>query len=203
MEKIIRKSEKGRFFGSKLNNFLIDYFKWLVTLLMVVILSVGFFFIIWPKYKQVTKKIEAAGRTLEIKRQQLTSYLKGLNELNDNFKNVSSADLSKVDEILPTADGTEDLYTQLEVIVKNNGLILTSLNIAAPEESGITGDDESVVRQVKQIKITMSVSGVNYGSLKGLLRSLENNLRLMDVKQVTFAPAEETVALELITFYFD
>lgn len=202
MEKIIKKNETRRFFGSRLNNFLIDYFKWLVTFLVVAILAVGLFFLILPKYKQVTKKIEAAENTLEIKRLQLIAYLDGLNELNDNFKSVSPSDLSKVDEILPSAAASEDLYTHLEAIVKNNGLMLTSLNVAAPEESTLAGE-ESADKEVKEIKVTMTVEGVSYGSLKALLRSLESNLRLMDVKQVTFAPAEETVALELVTYYFE
>lgn len=201
MEKIIRKGGKG-LIGSRLNNFLIDYFKWVIALTVFLILASGTFFVILPKYSLVEKKIEAANQTLKAKEIKLTQYLKNLNELNENFKAVSSDELSKINVILPDKPGVEDLYSQIEKLVKNNGLLISSLNIPPIETvsaSEIAPDDN---REAKKVRINLNVVGADYTSFKNLLRTLENNLRLMDVESVTFSPKEKNVSLDFTTYYF-
>jgi hypothetical protein len=49
----------------------------------------------------------------------------------------------------------------------------------------------------------LDITGVNYEGLKQLLAIIESNLRLLDVKKVSFSPEGNTAQLEIVSYYIN
>lgn len=205
MEKISKNPGGKKILSRKINNLLIDYFKWIIVFLVLVTLASGTFWIILPKYRQVRKKIEAANESLKLEYLKLSAYLKNLNSLNDTYKSVSQGELGKIGILLPDRPDAEDLMAQIEALAKNNGLILTSLQVVPETRAAAAdaADKTSENKQVKKIRITMNLSAIDYVALRNFLKVLESNLRLMDVKQLTFSPGGRSAALDILTYYLE
>ena len=122
------------------------------------------------------------------------------------------SEIKKIDYILKPKDVPEELFSQVEAIVKKNGLLLKSLKIeSGGEESkdssqkvSRTTEEKTEVAlppEIGKTKATLEVLGVDYFGLKSLLASMENNLMLMDVASVNFAPEGNSVQLVFYTYY--
>lgn len=193
----------------KLNNFLASYFNLLTALIVLLIVSIGFIVVILPKYRDVDAKVKLANEQLEKEFVKLSGYLKKLQTINNDYSNINQDSINKIKKFLPNKPETESLIKKLEFVAKNNGVILNSLDIDAdldkPDEQ--TGKiippapNLDLPAGVGVIKITMNLTGVNYSVLKNLISILEKSLRLMDIVSLNFSPADETVSLNIETYY--
>ncbi|HNX11187.1 MAG TPA: hypothetical protein PKI61_03525, partial [bacterium] len=65
-----------------------------------------------------------------------------------------------------------------------------------------TSDTGSLPVGIGMMRVSVSVANIDYPHLKKLLGLIEHNLRLTDVQDLSFNPAEKTAALHLSTYYF-
>lgn len=176
----------------QINNFFANYFMFLVLVVVVVILASGYLFILKPKKDSFKDNIDRESAAREQQYFSLKSDLSKLEQLSLAYQSIDSKNVEKLDKILPTKPDVEELMKQMEVIVFQNGLLLTS----------ITLQDEVVVGAgVGGVSLGLQVVGTDYNGLKGLLRSVENNLRLLDVQKVNYAPDGKSTTLEIIAYY--
>ncbi len=176
----------------QINIFLANYFTYLVFILVIVILSIGYLFVLKPKKEAFEENI---GREAVAREQQylaLKKDLAGLEELSLAYKGIDSKNIAKLDKILPLKPDLEELMKQIEVIVFQNGLLMTSMAIR---------EELSKTQKIGVARITLSVVGTDYMGLKTLLRSFENNLRLLDVQTVNFTPDGRSANLEINAYY--
>ncbi len=203
----------------KVNGFLIKYFNLLAIVLAAIILIVGFFLLIKPKYNKISREIKLSNENSENKYNAAFAYLTQLNKLKAEYEKISPEDIKKIEIMLPSEKFYEELFVQLESIVLKNGLLLTSIEIS-PEElpSGKEGADAVKTRnnqpeknkaasaglpeEITKVKIAMNVAGVDYLSLKNLLNALEKNLQLTDITNLSFSPDQKSAALEMYAYYF-
>ena len=194
---------------NKLNGFLAAYFNLVTALVVIIILSIGFVFVILPKFRQVDAKVKLANEQLEKEYIKLSGYLKKLQAINNDYGNINQDSINKIKKFLPVKPETESLIEKMEFVAKNNGVILNSLEVDAglgrPDEK--TGEVQPTTPNpdlppgVGLVKITMNMTGVSYGVLKNLINVLEKSLRLMDVTNLTFSPGDESVVLNIDTYY--
>ncbi|MFH1233180.1 MAG: hypothetical protein V1649_00825 [Patescibacteria group bacterium] len=199
----------------KLNVFLIRYYNWLVILTAILIIAFGYFLLIQPKYREInsSKKPDSQNQTKQpyLKKQaEMTKFI----ELEQAYNKISKIDKEKIDASLPVKPDVEGLIAEIESIVLKNGLILTSLSIQQTEEKKSNSIAEIVSKgkpeskssdlpeEVKLVKISLSVAGADYISFKNLLKTIENNTRLMDVKNIKYNGDNSGVSLDLIVYYF-
>lgn len=197
----------------KVNGFLIRYFNLLAIALAAIILIVGFFLLIKPKYNKISREIRLSNENSESKYDAAFAHLAQLNKLKTEYEKISPESIKKIEIMLPSEKFYEELFVQLESIVLKNGLLLTSLQIS-PE--GSAGADKAQNNQAKKdekvkdalpeeitkIKIAMSVAGVDYLGLKNLLYVLENNLQLTDITNLSFSPDQKGATFEMFAYYF-
>jgi len=198
--------------GQKINILLVRYFKWLIAFLVLVVFILGYFFLLKPKYEEIAKLTGDGQLSKEQEYLERREYLDKLKNLVAVFQSVKSSEIKKIDYILKPKDVPEELFSQVEAIVKKNGLLLKSLKIeSGGEESkdssqkvSRTTEEKTEVAlppEIGKTKATLEVLGVDYFGLKSLLASMENNLMLMDVASVNFAPEGNSVQLVFYTYY--
>ncbi|MBU4347370.1 hypothetical protein KJ586_01775 [Patescibacteria group bacterium] len=202
----------------KANAFLIKYFNLLAIALAAIILIVGFFLLIKPKYNKIFQEIRLSNESSESKYNAVFAHLAQLNKLKAEYEKISPEGIKKIEIMLPSEKFYEEQFVQLESIVLKNGLLLTSLQIS-PEELP-SGKESAAAKaknsqpeknkaaeaglpeEVTKIKIAMNVAGVDYLGLKNLLYVLENNLQLIDITNLSFSPDQKSAALEMYAYYF-
>lgn len=191
-----KESDKKNQLISRLNGFIIDYFNYFVLAVVVLIMVIGLVFFITPEYRQTVNELNEIKARRQKEYEASQQYLAQLNQLNSIYNKVNPDDLKKIENLLPSRAETEDLLSQLEAIAANNGLLLTSLEVD-------TGNKNKNVNlsAVDKIKIKMNVVGLDYVGLKNILRTIENNLRLMDIVNLSFSPAESAASFEIDTYY--
>ena len=198
--------------GQKINILLVRYFKWLIAFLVLVVLALGYFFLLKPEYEEVVQSAKSGQLNKEQEYLERREYLGKLKNLVAVFQSVKPSEIKKIDYILKPKDVPEELFSQVEAIVKKNGLLLKSLKIeSGGEESkdssrkvSRTTEEKTEVAlppEIGKTKATLEVLGVDYFGLKSLLVSIENNLRLMDVVNVDFSPEGNSVQLVFYTYY--
>lgn len=226
-----KKIKQGNRLVKRINDFLLNYFNWVILIIVLTILVIGFSIIIEPKYELVIRDVELVRRDKEGKYLIQQSYLNKLNELKDAYQSIKLEDKRKIDIILPEKVETEEFFSNIEALILRNGLILTSLQI----DSGELGSKDNEVasksknkkdtpvsvrdkrkiykteeakaeindlfEKIGKIKITMSIIGADYNGLKSLLQTIESNLRLMDIENISWSPDGNSANLQLVTYY--
>jgi len=184
--------------NNKLNLFLNKYFSIFLVFLVIVILIGAYLLILRPKFQATLGVIE---KNLE-EQQKLyfgqQKKLVNLQAINAVYKQISAEDLKKFDNILPTDYPPEALFGELEEVIKQSGFILSNVNVNKEELLAEGEASASVGRMV----INLSLGAVDYSGLKSLLKKLENNLRLLDIQDVAFSPADESLNLTMAAYYY-
>jgi hypothetical protein len=191
MDHIKTKNENKKFFSGK-------KMIWAGVFIVAILFVMAIVFIIKPKYEllisitEERKGAEAnvAGRIFY--EQSLEKLISDYGKIQKDFAEYAD----KINLILPKEKIHEQLLPAIESLVLKNGLLITNIGISAGEDSAseITGG-------VGEVIISLDLIGVDYGSLKNLLLTLETDLRLKDVTKISFSPDSNTASLELVTYY--
>lgn len=108
-------------------------------------------------------------------------------------------ELSKLNQAMPVGIGDQDLLVTLEGMTMNNGLLLNSVNIneikdAKKELLALQGEGSAAAGAVlasrtsekyKKVTLTLDLLG-DYSSFKGFLKACEQNVRVLNVKEIKF-----------------
>lgn len=207
-------SKKKKAKEQRINMFLVRYFKWLVVLFVLIVFISSYIFLIKPKYQKITQLVGANKISREQEYLERKEYLAGIKDLINIYKKINLSDIKKVNLILSKGNNYEELFTQLESIVLKSGLLIKSLKIDSEEYVGKenilkkpkisrkeSGTDSSLPSEIGRIKVTLSIIGVDYFSLKNILNNIENNLMIMDIISLDFQPSNNSVDLDFYTYY--
>jgi len=202
---------------NNINIFLNRYFSAIIFVASVVVLVAGFSFLLLPKYKEVMRGIESAGAEYDSEYSEMQKYLSELKKLKNEFQKISQEDIAKIQIMLPQEEYHEELLAQMENIVLKNGFLLTFLQVEdngqierVPRDGGRDGKANDaggdripleVQTTVNQVKIKMDIVGADYSGLKKLLGIIENNLRLIDILNISFDPTGGKTSLEMRAYY--
>ncbi|OGY88556.1 MAG: hypothetical protein A3B30_01465 [Candidatus Komeilibacteria bacterium RIFCSPLOWO2_01_FULL_52_15] len=172
------------------------YIRWVVFLVIVVTLFVGYWYVISRK---VTDVQSVAAENLDAKQQLLSflEYSKGdLDRIVNDFsvmQQSKQATFTRLNAMLPTESRYEELFTMVNTIVEHGGMKMTSINFGgtdtATQAESAPGDTVSRDRRpttVNSITISITIEGGTYDSFKTLLSYFERNIRLIDIKSVAF-----------------
>lgn len=141
----------------------------------------------WEPLFKTRDEISGLQNERKILNQQLNK-LKDLNEKYQELKKTNEA--GKIDAALPSREEFAALIVNLEAIAGENGLFLESINFVG---SGRSGN-----KDYRFLDIQLKMSG-SYESLNSFARSLENNLRLVDLKLLKVGLEESVLKIEAIS----
>ncbi len=184
-------------------------FFWVVVLVSLLILLFGFLFLIKPKYEEVSalalNRDEKQDRFLSLIRES-KDYLNEVSSSAKIYNEINQDDFEKINSILPKCGFHEELFGQMDYIVKKNGLLLSSISITPETSTSISvviSDEQEVndsIEQKKIIRISFSLGGINYIGLKIFLKDIETNLRIMDINSLSFSPASNSLNIDIQTY---
>jgi Tfp pilus assembly protein PilO len=149
----------------------------------------------YSEIKNITQEIEVKEDTLEKKQRLVADIEKLVNQYEDIKGRVN-----KVFYALPNEAEIPNVLVQLESLASENGMIFESLkfskvrqsvqNKTASESSAASSsevaDQQNVVEQIKSVSIDINLTG-SYENFKDYLKSLENNIRIMDITSISFS----------------
>jgi len=183
--------------SKKVNSFFIEYFNFVAFVILLFILILGCLIFILPKYKSVSKEINDAKLHQEETIFKQKSYLAQLNRLNVTYGKITDEQKNKINKLLPEEPEAEKLMAQLEVLMRENGVPISSLFVKFDEEKSENLNNKDIA----EVNISISLAGLNYNTIKNLLNSIENNLRILDVRSLQFSPEGGPASLEIVAYY--
>ncbi len=200
---------------AKINGWLISYFNYLTLALSLVIFAVGLFFLVYPQYQQIAKDSQAAQAAMQKDYEDKYNYLSAIRNLKKAYQQVAAEDKSKIDAMVPPQNDLSDIIPEIESIVLKNGAVLNSIKLKnddVPNQPRLKAEPgnkseppagifSQLPQGVGRINIEIEMASVNYPVLKNIIKTLENNLRLLDVAKITYAVKETKVILNIYAYY--
>lgn len=185
---------------NKIRDLLIGRYRLVSFLIAVLILGLGYFLLLGPKYRELKNggQFDLKGKQAELV--GLKQQLANLKALRQSLADLEKQDLSVLKFILPAKRDLPGLLVQLEKIASENNFILLSVGITPVTVAA--GDDFGL----KKLNLSLSLAGGGYADLLRLLDVFEYNLRLLDVASINFTPNQTSSGLSsytinLITYY--
>lgn len=190
---------------SAIDSFLLENFKLALFLLIVLILLLGYFFILNPKYNKIKKNVAVSNEEMTNIFENLNYYLKGLNLYIDQYKKINPELTEKISKVLPVGSKKEEMYILINQIAQNENVFLMSIDIMDKESTNKNKKDDQSTSKVPSelgvITVEAGFMGVSYQQLNNLLGALEKSLRIIDVRSVIFDPGNQSLSLKLDTYY--
>lgn len=198
--------------------FFSEYYSYFVLLVFVVSLLFSYFLILKPKFDKMNETKLAYNSEQETKQMELSRNIASLNQYKKSFAQINEIDKEKILAMIPEDKKFENIFPWMEKIIEGEmingarvgglGFLLDSITIDTKEKNTEASENDKsgenfqkdVLENIGIIEITMTVSGVNYDTVKILLDELEKNLRLIDVRGISFS--ENSVKLVVNTYYF-
>ena len=134
---------------------------------------------IWDRMSLLNEAIAGRNDILASRK----DLLKKVDELNAQYRERTS-DVSKISSIVPSSKSAAELVSTLEAISQQSGMQLVEVVMSDP------GDTQ---QGLQTVLFELGLIG-NYPSLNVFLESLEKNLRLTDISEMSVTQASLTGA---------
>ncbi|MCK5061113.1 hypothetical protein KAR28_01025 [Candidatus Parcubacteria bacterium] len=178
------------------------FFNLIVVTVAVLILAVGFLYILRPKYNNIVKGIQLTIEEKENDKTVMERYITRLKSYQKSYNSISIRDKEAINKMIPEEYDKEELFAYMDNLAKHIGLTLNAASIMEDKKKlGALDMKESKEKEIQEIEMSLNFSGVDYRGLKQILTAFENSLRLIDVQTVAFSPDDNSLAVELTTYY--
>lgn len=182
-------------------------FFWVVIILVVLaVLFVAYQFFLLPEYNKIVSNAEVIKKNDEYL--DKLQYYNQLIDLRNAYAKITPEDKDKISQIVSNINDQNELYREVEYIVKKNGLKVDSID---PVTLDATYDLPNISGKAKQspllsnMKLTMTackMSEVNYEAFIRVLKTFELNLRIMDIVKTEYDPLTKKATIQFITYQF-
>ncbi len=179
----------------------VDYYG-VIFLLLVAIFILAGFVLLWPlisEFKMTNAEIGSTVQTLKDER----DYLESLQRSIAAAETIPADTLMRVDEALPRRVGLPKLLQTMSLIAEQNGVQLSSVQFNEPKQSS-TETQQARALSAAPLDINLTLNSPSYAATRRFLESVERNLRVLDVQQITVTSNEQsgelTYTLQLRTY---
>ncbi len=191
------------------------FFKPLTVLVAIIILAVGYFWILKPLMGDLnTAKAELA---------DVEQQIDNLNQQQENAQIIvdgfTPSEKRLMSLVLPDEFDLPSIIMQLAGLVEANKFVITQVDaeevktvMPALDESAtaVLADSSALASaetagpensKLKRINISLSVAGGDYDALKNLIKLIESSLLIFKVNSIDFSSDKEEYQLNLATYY--
>ena len=196
--------------------FFINHYRLFIALICILIMvgSVLLFFL--PQYRATLAEFNNNNQLAQAELIKKQKYQANLVQLRTFYDNIDQNTRSKVTDILPAQLNKENLLAEIEAICLANNLLIKSSDVivaetATPSTDNTTDNNESassssstvptLTSQLRSAVIKLELSGRDYINFKKLLKTIENNLHLMDIERLEYLPGKNQIVLEIRIYY--
>lgn len=191
--------------------FISRYIVYLGVLLVVVLITVGFVFVLWPKWNSHKNNPEL---TLAYHQEALKTRQEKLNQLNDliaDYKNLPASHFKKINELLPSANEAPILFTHLSGLAKLNNTVLMNVTANDVGDRDLTTllvtEGITTPKNLKVVDVAATFLGKtevdNYSYFKQLVKAIQQNVRLFDIQYIIFTPSLTNFSFNARTYYLE
>lgn len=222
-------SDKSKQFNKKMTRLYVRYFYLINAAVVVIIIALGYLFVIAPKLEVVSFGGQYNIDTLIDERNQKMKYLSDLKNLLADYDRLvnDKEEIDRLMKLLPRQKDIPGLFVQFQNLATDNDFFLQSINFdqVQPERqtiaTAVTPGEENPVNkgeaatgpksslqqsqanQIKKLNVTLDLAGGNYTSLKDFLEDIELNLRVFDINAVHFNLKSKNYSVSLFTYYLE
>ncbi len=168
-------------------------FRSIISLIFLAAAAVSFFNWTQPLLNEI--------KNLQIQEKDLNNALASSKELQlirddllSKFNSLDSADIDRLNKLIPGQSNPMKLVMEIDDLAKNNGLLLKKIDVKeGDEKNGETG----------AVSLNIKLAGA-YKSFVSFVKVLEKNLRLMEIKEVNFISSDwdsYEYNMKIATFY--
>jgi len=196
--------------------FFINHYRLFIALICILIMvgSVLLFFL--PQYRATLAEFNNNNQSAQAELAKKQKYQANLLQLRAFYDNIDQNTRSKVTDILPVQLDKEGLLAEIEAICLANNLLIKSSDVLtagteSPSTDNTTNNNESassststapaLTSQLRSAVIKLELSGRDYINFKKLLKTIENNLHLMDIERLEYLPGKNQIVLEIRIYY--
>lgn len=183
-----------------------------LILIVFIFLIISYFLLIKPKFNLILITIKDNIAQQEQYYQSQKQKLVDLQAVATFYNKIDQAKIDKIKVLLPDKYAKEKLFGELEDMINQQGVLLLSIDLQQADEA--TDESESLItndqpipslinfENIGVIQANISLSAVDYVSLKSILALLESHLQLVDVYSIEFDQEDKTADILLNTYYF-
>jgi Tfp pilus assembly protein PilO len=175
------------------------YIRWILFLVVGVMLFLGYVLVLDSLVTEVRTAAQESLPTKLRTRDDLKSIKAELDRAMLDFESIKASKreaLERIAQLLPSESKYGDLFTMVDTVTRLSGLRMTNISITLDESrpqqrtrqaQQPSSDDPVSTGLVRSISLRISVEGGTYEAFKRYLENLERNVRLFDVKSISFS----------------
>lgn len=160
----------------------------IIAILLLLISAAAVFFFVMPQWKEV-QKIKADISGLEALHKELADLASSRDSLVQQYNSVDERDLKKLEAIVPKGRLTASVLTDFEIMAQKNGLSLERVDFSENKETSSGALPKPSTSSYSVMPASLTLKG-GYENFREFLKTLELNLRLVDVEEVAFSVVE-------------
>lgn len=190
---------------NQLREFFVNNYQLFIALICLLVMAGSLFWFFLPQYQETLAEANDNYQQAQQDLLDKQKYQASLIQLNDFYKRIDQKTRNKVIDILPAKLDRENLLAEIEAICLANSLLIRSSDVVVDEDNAPTASSTvnvtSLNSQLRSATIKLELQGKNYQSFKGLLKTIENNLHLMDILRLDYSPGKNQIILEIQVYY--
>lgn len=159
------------------------------SIIVIVISLLAFVFFVRPQYTQV-KTMEAQSKELDGVLENARKLQRLRDDLLQKQQQITGSDISRLEKLIPENSDNVKLILEFQKIAEEYNLqIETASSSRDDEEEEIGGQNFDIeTKDYGIITIDFTLSG-KYQDFISFLKSIEENLRLADIRNMSLTPA--------------
>ncbi len=166
--------------------------KSLVTLVLV-LAGIGLIFLVAkPQWAEIIA-LRTQNETIAGALRELHDLQGFRDELLSAHNSISKNNLDRLTEMLPQKSDSGQLLVALEKLTRDHGIRLRKVEFESTEKAQLAPAQQGVIQKDQSRVNTLSYAftfSASYESFKSFLAALENNLRIIDVTDISFLGGE-------------
>ncbi len=190
---------------NQLREFFINNYQLFIALICLLVMVGSLFLFFLPQYQRTLTEANDNYQQAQQDLLDKQKYQASLIQLNDFYKRIDQKTRNKVIDILPAKLDRENLLAEIEAICLANSLLIKSSDVVVSEDNAPTASSTANVTnlnsQLRSATIKLELQGKDYQSFKSLLKTVENNLHLMDIQRLDYSPGKNQIVLEIQVYY--
>ncbi|MFH1412884.1 MAG: hypothetical protein ABIG10_02545 [bacterium] len=188
----------------QVNIYAYRFFNIIIIIAVLLVFFLSFQFSLKPKYSAILNEDEIHQKQEEYT--QKMKYLMQLSQLKGTFDKILQDDKDKINAIVSNTNEKEDLFKEMDYLAERENLSLESLDVLPLEDSyslenlAENNKRSRLFDQMMVVRTIVVLKDVSYEGLINALKTIEVNLRIMDVRRVEYDPLNRMATIELLTY---
>jgi hypothetical protein len=175
----------------------------------IVVLVVGGLWVLYPKYDSIRSNGILSYDSKKLALQNRNEHLSQINNMLKLYHELDKNDVDTANLVLPGESQIPELFVMMDQLGRDMDLRVSRIAFSGQGQTVATASPGIATTpatggQLKRLGITLGLDygdGISYGRFKEILSTLEQNIRIMDLNNVSYDASQQAITLNLNTYY--